>query len=72
MWERHWMTFESEIRFSNEDFTYLLSAEKDMQTVIAVLALTGRISLGGNFSTIFIYTSELYPTVIRYVFGILA
>ena len=31
------------------------------------LAVAGKFAMGGLFSVIFLYTSELYPTIVRFV-----
>ncbi|XP_062951227.1 organic anion transporter 3 [Cynocephalus volans] len=43
----------------------LIFVPSDMQTVRTVLAVFGKGCLSSSFSCLFLYTSELYPTVIR-------
>nr|XP_056713111.1 solute carrier family 22 member 13-like [Euleptes europaea] len=38
---------------------------KDLPVVITVLAIIGKISMSGSFSTSYVYSAELFPTVIR-------
>ncbi|XP_010374877.1 solute carrier family 22 member 8 isoform X2 [Rhinopithecus roxellana] len=44
---------------------YILQIIFDLQTVRTVLAVFGKGCLSSSFSCLFLYTSELYPTVIR-------
>nr|KAG5711036.1 hypothetical protein BaRGS_013770 [Batillaria attramentaria] len=43
----------------------LMYAPQSLQWITTVLAMFGRMCVAGAFATIFIYSSELYPTVIR-------
>lgn len=42
-----------------------LAANVDMVYLSSGLAIAGKFAMGGLFSVIFLYTSELYPTIIR-------
>ena len=35
--------------------------------LMTALAIAGKFAMGGLFSVIFLYTAELFPTIIRYV-----
>ena len=39
----------------------------DKSYLTSGLAIAGKFAMGGLFSVIFLYTVELYPTIIRYV-----
>lgn len=41
------------------------TANSDWLYVASALAIAGKFAMGGLFSVIFLYTSELYPTIIR-------
>ncbi|XP_062814163.1 solute carrier family 22 member 13 isoform X2 [Anolis carolinensis] len=40
---------------------------KDLPVVITVLAVIGKFTISGSFTTSYVYTTELFPTVIRQV-----
>ncbi|KAK7491562.1 hypothetical protein BaRGS_00017201, partial [Batillaria attramentaria] len=43
----------------------VLYASASMQWITTALAMVGRMGIAGGFATIYLYTSELYPTVVR-------
>uniref|UniRef100_A0A672HKZ1 Solute carrier family 22 member 13b n=1 Tax=Salarias fasciatus TaxID=181472 RepID=A0A672HKZ1_SALFA len=43
----------------------ILAIPKDLPIVITVLAVLGKFAAASTFSTVYIYTAELYPTIIR-------
>jgi hypothetical protein len=51
------------------NINHFLHLIENVQTLVTVFAIIGRMFLTGNFGTIFICTSELYPTMMRYVFN---
>lgn len=38
----------------------------DKSYLTSGLAIAGKFAMGGLFSVIFLYTAELYPTIVRY------
>ncbi|XP_015688005.2 solute carrier family 22 member 13-like [Protobothrops mucrosquamatus] len=47
-------------------FSLLISAvPKDLPVVITMLAVLGKFTMAGSFSTSYVYSAELFPTVIR-------
>ena len=49
-------------------FAFFLDAEggKDIKMVSTVFALFGKFFIAAGFASIFLFTSELFPTIIRY------
>lgn len=43
----------------------VLAVPKDLSMVVTVLAVLGKFSATASFSTAYVYTAELYPTVLR-------
>lgn len=35
--------------------------------IVTVIAVIGKFSLAASFTIVYVYTAELYPTVVRYV-----
>lgn len=48
-------------------FVASISESESMVTVSLVFTLIGKMAITGSFSTIFLFTPELYPTNLRYV-----
>ena len=46
---------------------YYISFSESLENLTTSLAILGRICVAGNFAVMFIYTTELYPTVVRYL-----
>ncbi|XP_072235177.1 solute carrier family 22 member 13-like [Leuresthes tenuis] len=44
----------------------VLAVPKDLPIVVTVIAVLGKFAATGSFSTAYIYTAELYPTVLRH------
>ncbi|XP_022600013.1 solute carrier family 22 member 13 [Seriola dumerili] len=43
----------------------LLAIPKDLPVVVTVIAVLGKFAATASFSTVYVYTAELYPTVLR-------
>ena len=41
---------------------------ENAETITRMFAITGKFFMAAGFSTIFLFTVELFPTVVRYVF----
>lgn len=46
-----------------------LSLFQDIEILAIVLSMTGKFAIAIAFGLIYLYTCELYPTIIRYVFS---
>ena len=46
-------------------YVYIYSLFLDKPVVTTVLALVGKMGLSAGFSTVYIFSSELFPTVVR-------
>ena len=53
------------IVFKLVSFIFIAAGGANIQWISLVLAIIGRFSFAGCFSLIFLYTSELFPTIIR-------
>ncbi|CAB1341256.1 unnamed protein product, partial [Coregonus sp. 'balchen'] len=45
----------------------LLAIPDDLPVVTTVIAVLGKFALAASFTIVYVYTAELYPTVVRYV-----
>ena len=54
------------INFGNFDF----ALRADLKGLITALALIGRFFGSASFSNIYLYSTELYPTTVRYRFAL--
>ncbi|XP_069015543.1 solute carrier family 22 member 13-like [Embiotoca jacksoni] len=43
----------------------ILAVPRDLPTVVTVLAVFGKFAATASFSTVYVYTAELYPTILR-------
>lgn len=48
-------------------FCVSLSLFQDIEVLAIVLSMTGKFAIAIAFGLIYLYTCELYPTIIRYV-----
>lgn len=46
---------------------FVIGVESSMATISVVFTLIGKMAITGSFSTIFLFTPELYPTNLRHV-----
>lgn len=55
--------------FTNVVFTVPLTLSQDIEILAVVLSMTGKFAIAIAFGLVYLYTCELYPTIIRFVIG---
>lgn len=46
-------------------FTSILFLKPEYPIVVTVIAVVGKIAIAASFTIVYVYTAELYPTVVR-------
>ncbi|XP_059183416.1 uncharacterized protein LOC131962432 [Centropristis striata] len=51
--------------FGGASCLVVLAIPKDLPVVVTIIAVVGKYSAAGSFTTAYVYTAELYPTILR-------